>query len=186
VNKTIFALVLTASAIASADPAPLTPVTSPWGTSPNVVTYAPPAVSDEDHTHHGITLEASLFAGTTSRDTSAAGGSFGIGLWVTEPVSLMFRFSRIGEFGFFGASLQYEPKTSQLWGGVGIGQMLEATMDEYGYADHVDGTGGFARIGYNIVQGNPHALYLSGELQAGNIEDRTRVVGVVAIGYQLL
>jgi hypothetical protein len=183
VNKGLFALVLLASAVAAADPAP---AASPWGSSPNVVSYAPPAIVETNRAHHGVTFEASVFEGTSSTEKTTTGLSAALGLWVAEPVALAFRMTGTGKFFFVGGSVQFEPKQARWFAGAGVGQLAESTMDVDGYNKNSHGLGGFARAGYNIVGGNPHALYVSGELQAGQIEDRTRVVGVVALGYQLL
>jgi hypothetical protein len=42
------------------------------------------------------------------------------------------------------------------------------------------------RAGCNLAGSGTHALYVSGELQAGQIADETRAVALLAIGYQML
>ncbi|CAN5909640.1 hypothetical protein BH11MYX2_BH11MYX2_27670 [soil metagenome] len=191
-NKAIMALVLAGSAVAAADtaataPTAKAPAVSPWGSSPAVVAYTPPAIApEESHAHRGLTLEGSLLGGTTSRDTSAGGGAFALGFWVTPDVALAFRVTSIGNFGFVGASVQYEQKDAHWFLGAGAGQLIETYMDYDGYSNHSDAAGGFARVGYNFTQGDAHALYISGEIQGGNIQDRNRVTGFIALGYQML
>jgi hypothetical protein len=157
---------------------------SPWGASPYVVDYTPPVV--QDRAHRGLTLEIAAGGGTTSRDESAGGGTFAIGLWCTRELALTFRATDVGSFGFVGASVQYYAMP-KLWVGGGFGQVSEVVMDPYGYySDRITGAGGFGRVGYNVGQSGRHALYLSAEAQGGIIEQRNRVVALFAIGYQLL
>jgi hypothetical protein len=59
-------------------------------------------------------------------------------------------------------------------------------MDQFGATSSSDGLGGFVRAGVNVAQAGRHAVYLSGELQAGNIDMVTQTGAFVAIGYQLL
>ena len=156
---------------------------SPWGSSPYVVAYAPPAVASR--AHRGLTLEIGAGLGTTSVDESASGGAFAIGLWVTHDVSLTFRLTEVGEVGFVGASTQYFA-SQRLWIGGGVGSMSQLAPDEYGGTMRVSGAAGFFRTGYNLAESGRHALSISGELQGGAIENVNRFVGLVAIGYQLL
>jgi hypothetical protein len=172
------------SSQAFAEPGALaTAPASPWGSSPYVGSYDPPAVAGR--AHRGVTLELAASAGTTSLDASTGGGGFAIGGWVTREVALAFRVTELGAFGFAGMSAQYYA-TPRLWGGAGLGGLSERGMDEYGGISRTDGPGGFLRAGYNLARGGAHALYVSGELQGGAVEQETRVVGLIAIGYQLL
>jgi hypothetical protein len=141
--------------------------------------------SGASRAHRGLTLEVAAAVGTTSRDESAGGASFGIGLWVTREVALTFRATDTGTIGFVGASAQYYP-TNRAWLGGGIGSISEEVMDFYGYTERIRGPGGFLRAGYNIGQSGRHALTLFGELQMGAVEGINRVVGLGSIGYQLL
>jgi hypothetical protein len=172
----LLALLVAIPAVAFAEP-------SPYGTTPFVVAYQPPP--KVDRAHHGLTLEIALGGGTTSVDQSAGGLTFAIGGWISHDLSLSFRASFIGAFEFVGGSAQYYA-TRSVWLGAGAGQLSESFMDEYGGTDRTGGTGGFARAGYNLAGSGRNALYVSGELQAGQIEDRTRAVALVAIGYQML
>jgi len=151
--------------------------------NPFVVAYNPPP--EVDRSHRGLTLEIAAGAGTTSVDDSAGGGSFSIGGWLTHDVALAFRVSEVGAYGFAGGSLQYYA-TESLWLGGGAGSFSERGMDEFGGTTRVSGGGGFVRAGYELARGGRHALYVSGEVQAGSIEGEGRVVGFVALGYQLL
>ena len=187
-------LVVTALAgHAAAQPAPPAPpptaspvAASPWGSSPHVIAYAPPHVSSgADRAHRGLTLEVGLGGGTTSVDESAAAGTFAIGWWITRDFALAFRATDVGAFGFVGGSLQYYG-SERLWIGGGAGRLGEDGMDEFGGTAPIgSGPGGFLRAGYNLGQGGRHALSFSAELQVGAIEVN-RVVGFLAIGYQLL
>lgn len=156
---------------------------SPYGTSPFVVAYQPPP--KVDRAHRGLTLEFALGGGTTSVDKSTGGITFALGFWISHDVSLAFRVTELGAFGFVGGSGQYYA-TKSLWLGAGAGQLSESFMDQYGGTDRDGGTGGFLRAGYNLAGAGTHALYVSGELQAGQIDDQTRAVALVAIGYQML
>jgi hypothetical protein len=175
VNK-LALLVALLPAVAFAEP-------SPYGTSPFVVAYQPPP--KVDRAHRGVTLELALGGGTTSVDKSTGGITFALGFWISHDVSLAFRYSHLGAFQFVGGSGQYYA-TKSLWLGAGVGQLSESFMDEYGGTDRDGGTGGFLRAGYNIAGSGTHALYVSGELQAGQVDDQTRAVALVAIGYQML
>jgi hypothetical protein len=176
VNKLALLVALAVPAAAFAEP-------SPYGTSPFVVAYQPPP--KVDRAHRGVTLEFALGGGTTSVDQSAGGFAFALGFWISHDVSLAFRVTQLGSFGFVGGSGQYYA-TKSIWLGAGVGQLSERMMDEYGGTDRDGGTGGFLRAGYNLAGSGTHALYLSGELQAGQVADQTRAVGLVAIGYQML
>jgi hypothetical protein len=172
----LFAILIPAAAFAD-------PVASSFGTSPFVVAYQPPP--EVDHSHRGLTLELSLGGGTTSVDQSATAGSFAIGGWITHDLVLTFRATAVGAFGFVGGSAQYYA-TRSLWLGAGGGELSERAMDEYGGTVRDSGTGGFLRAGYNLTGSGANALYLAGELQAGQINDQSRAVAFVAIGYQRL
>jgi hypothetical protein len=178
VNK-LAVLVLLVATRAFAEP----PATSPWGSSPNVIAYQPPP--EVDRAHHGLTLEAALGGGTTSSDTSKAAVAFAIGGWVTHDCALAFRVTVIGSYQLEGVSIQYYA-TPALWAGVGLGNFGVNEPDEFGGANISRGLGGFARAGWNLAASGSHALYLSGEVQAGTIADQTHGVALVAIGYQLL
>ena len=174
-------VVIAAASYASADPAPI--AMSPWGGSPYVVPYRPPPV--ESREHRGLTLEIAAGGGSTSLDASAGGVTFAIGVWLAHDVALAFRVTDVGAVGFVGGSVQYYA-TATIWGGAGLGQSSERGMGEFGGTTRTNGTGGFVRAGYNLAQSGSHALYVSGEIQAGSIEGVARAVGLVAIGYQLL
>jgi hypothetical protein len=189
VNKPALVAGLLLSTRAFADPAPAAPaapaapVVSPYGSSPYVVAYQPPP--EVERAHHGLTLEVALGAGSTSIDNSTAGVSFAIGLWIQHDFALAFRLSEVGAYGFVGASVQYTA-TPSLWLGAGLGNLGERSFDADGYSMRTNGAGGFARAGYNLAASGRHALYVSGELQAGAIGDQTRAVALLALGYQLL
>ncbi len=183
-NKLIaLSLMLSARAFADPAPAPNAVVVSPWGSSPYVVPYQPPP--KVARAHRGLTLEVALGAGSTSVDASAGGVTFAIGVWLTRDAALAFRVTDVGAYGFLGASIQYYA-THSLWLGTGIGGLSERGMDEFGGTTRTSGTGGFARIGYELVDGDPHALYLSAEVQAGSVADQSRGVALIALGYQML
>lgn len=182
-NKLALVILVAAASPALAD-APGATAVSPYGTSPFVVAYAPPPVTDP--AHHGFTLQFELGGGSTSADSSASAFAFQLGGWLTHDLSLAFRVSGTGSFMFVGGSAQYYPLRS-LWLGAGIGGMTEKTPDyAYDAPSKLSGTGGFARVGYNLVEHGEHALYVSGEVQAGQIEGVTRAVALVSLGYQLL
>jgi hypothetical protein len=111
--------------------------------------------------------------------------TFALGFWISHDVSLAFRVTQLGAIGFVGGSGQYYA-TRSLWLGAGVGQLSARSMDPYGGTERDGGTGGFLRAGYNLAGSGTHALYLSGELQAGRVEDETRSAALVAIGYQML
>ncbi len=180
-NKLI-ALLLVVSTPAFADPPSAAPAVSPWGSSPYVVAYTPPAVTD--HSHRGFTLEFALGGGTTSLDESAGSATFAIGGWLSHDVALAFRVTGVGAYSLVGGSVQYYA-TDSLWLGGGLGSFSERTMDDYYGTDRVSGGGGFVRTGYNFA-GKAHVLYVSGELQAGSIDGELRGTALVALGYQLL
>jgi len=183
VNKLALVIVVAAASPALAD-APGATAVSPYGTSPFVVAYAPPAVTDP--AHHGFTLQFELGGGSTSVDSSASAVGFQLGGWLTHDLSLAFRFTASGSFRFVGGSVQYYALPS-LWFGGGVGGLTEMTPDyEYDAPSKISGTGGFARVGYNLVEHGEHALYVSGELQGGQIEGVTRAVAFLSLGYQLL
>ena len=182
-NKAIFVAIASISIPAFADPPTATPPVSPFGTSPYVVAYQPPPVSER--AHRGLTLEVAFGAGSTSVDNSTAGIGFGIGLWVQHDFALTFRMSEVGAFGFVGASVQYYA-TPALWFGAGLGNLGERSFDADGYSMRTNGAGGFVRAGYNLAASGPHALYVAGEVQAGSLADQTRGVALLALGYQLL
>jgi hypothetical protein len=179
VNKLIIIVLVAIATPAFAQPATV----SPFGSSPHVVAYDPPAVPDR--AHRGLTLEIALGGGTTSLDTNAGAITFAIGGWITRELSLAFRVSQVGSVGFVGGSAQYYA-TRSLWLGAGAGGLSERAMDEYGGFTRDDGTGGFIRAGYNLARGGKHALYVSGELQGGVVEDVTRMVALFSLGYQML
>jgi hypothetical protein len=174
---------VTAASPAFAD-APGATTASPYGTSQYVVAYAPPAVADP--AHRGFTLQFELGGGSTSVESSAGAVAFQLGGWLTHDLSLAFRFSTSGSFMFVGGSAQYYALRS-LWFGGGIGGLTEKTPDyAYDEPSKISGTGGFARIGYNLVERGEHALYVAGEVQGGQIGGVTRAVAFVSLGYQLL
>jgi hypothetical protein len=151
--------------------------------NPLVVAYNPPP--EIDRAHRGLTLEIAAGAGSTSVDDSAGGVSFAIGGWITHDLALAFRASDIGAYAFAGGSLQYYA-TPSLWLGAGAGSLGERGMDQYGGTTQASGGGGFVRAGYELAHGGRHALYVSGEVQGGSVAGEGRVVGFVALGYQLL
>lgn len=182
-NKLALVISLAAASPVLAD-APGATAVSPYGTSQFVVAYAPPPVTDP--AHHGFTLQFELGGGSTSVESSASAVAFELGGWLTHDLSLAFRFSTAGSFRFVGGSAQYYALPS-LWFGAGIGGLTEKTPDyAYDAPSKISGTGGFARIGYNLVEHGEHALYVSAELQGGQIEGVTRAVAFVSLGYQLL
>jgi hypothetical protein len=186
VNK-VLVLVLVASTRAFADPMPPPPppaiTVSPWGSSPYVIAYQPPP--EVERAHRGLTVEAAFGAGTTTLDASASSVAFAAGAWVSHDLALAFRISHVGAYEFFGASAQYFAAPS-VWVGVGVGNLSERGMDEYGGTIRTSGGGGFVRAGYNLATRGSNALYMSGELQAGAITGQTREVGLFAFGYQFL
>jgi hypothetical protein len=183
VNKSIVVAILLASVRAFADPAPAAPAASPFGTSPYVVAYQPPP--NVETAHHGLTLELALGAGNTSLDPSTAAVAFAIGLSIRTDVAIAFRVTQVGSYGFVGASAQYFA-TPSLWLGAGLGNLSERTLDADGYSMRTNGAGGFLRAGYNLAASGPHALYVSAELQGGTLDDQTRGIALLALGYQLL
>jgi hypothetical protein len=156
---------------------------SPFGSSPHVVAYNPPVVADR--AHRGLTLEIAVGGGTTSIDSDTGAVTFAIGAWITRDISLAFRATDVGSVGFVGGSLQYYA-TRSVWLGAGAGSFSEQAMDEFGGFTRASGGGGFARGGFNLARGGKHALYVSGEIQAGGIDGLTRAVALVSLGYQLL
>jgi len=184
VNKLVGLAVFLATATAFADGPPgQTPNASPWGTSPYVVAYQPPAVVPSEH--HGLTLEAAFAGGSTSSESSTGGFTFAIGGWLHHDFALAFRATAVGSFDFVGVSAQYYP-TESLWLGAGLGSLQQKNLDMYDGTTRINGGGAFARIGYELAGGHPHTLYVSGELQAGAIDNQTRAVAIFALGYQLL
>lgn len=179
-NRLVACAVLLAASTAFADGPPNA---SPWGTSPYVVAYQPPAVASSEH--HGLTLEAAFAGGSTSNDQSTGGITFAIGGWVHHDVALAFRATAVGSFDFVGISAQYFA-TESLWLGAGVGSLQQKYLDMYDGTTRVNGGGAFGRIGYELAGGHPHTLYVSGEVQAGAIDNQTRAVAILALGYQLL
>ena len=156
--------------------------TRAFADSPYVVAYQPPP--EVDHTHHGLTLEFGLGGATTSLENGGV-VTFAIGGWITEQLALTFRVTGTSTFDFTGGSAQYLV-TRSLWFGAGIGGLSERGYDEYGANMRTGGFGGFARAGYQLAAGGSHALYVSGEVQVGDIADRARAVALFAFGYQYL
>jgi hypothetical protein len=174
------------AAIVASSQAHAQPVTSAapvQGSSSYVVPYQPPAVTDP--AHHGFTLELAAGLGTTSVDRTSGGASVAIGGWLAHDVSLAFRVTAVGAFGFAGGALQYYAMPT-LWASGGVGLFSERVPDSFGGTLRNDGSGGFVRLGYNLGQSGVHALYVSGEIQGGIVADETRAVAIVSVGYQLL
>ena len=181
----LIVLLLATPALAQTPPS----TASPWGSSPFVVDYTPPAVVTymppppppaSARAHSGFTLEAALGGATTSRDSNTVAFTLALGGWMDRDVALSLRFSGMGSYGFAGASLQYYVAHS-LWLGAGVGDMRVTRYDE-----RSDGIGGFARVGYQLTQSGVNAVYLSGEVQGASIDGETHAIALAAIGYQLL
>jgi hypothetical protein len=154
---------------------------------PNVVRYEPPAVPTR--AYQGITLELFGSLATTSIQTSTGGGGFAFGVWLTPQLAIAFRLHESDDIGLLGAAGQYRV-TDRAWLGAEIGRMSEdvETRDRFGFPDIevFYGIGGSFRAGYNLLQSGRHAVYASGEIAGGVIENNTRVVGTLSLGYQLL
>lgn len=183
-NKAVLLVALLPS-LANAAPAPTpTPMTaptpSPYGTSPYVVAYIPPVITDSSH--HGLTLEVALGGGSAGNGGDGA-LTFAIGGWLNYDLALAFRASVLGHFSMVAASAQYDV-TPRLWLGAGIGSMRER-YDQL-YMDDQSGVGGFARAGFQLANSGSHAVYISAELQVGSVGNDVPVLGMLLLGYQML